>query len=59
MKLREWQRDPNRIETDKVQYWRNGIMLTAMMDKKTAQDLVREGKAFVITSQAIGDINNP
>ena len=45
--------DPNRIETETVQYWRNGIMVTAMMTKETAKELVRTGKAYVITSQAI------
>ena len=50
-----WQTNPNSIETDKVQYWsESGVMLTAQMKKKDAQKLVRQGKAFVISDQAIG-----
>lgn len=45
--------DPNRIETETVQYWQNGIMLTAMMTKETARELVRNGQAYVINGQAI------
>jgi len=45
--------DPNRIETETVQYWRNGVMVTAMMTRETAQELVRTGQAYVISGQAI------
>jgi len=45
--------DPNRTETETVQYWRNGIMVTAMMTKETAKELVRTGQAYVINGQAI------
>jgi hypothetical protein len=54
----DWQRDPSRIRTATVQYWREGTMLTAMMPQNVAQELVRGGKAFVITSQAIGSLLN-
>ena len=50
----EWQLDPEKITTKTVQYWRNGVMVTAMTTNEQAKQLVRDGKAFVITSQAIG-----
>ena len=46
--------DPKGIETETVQYWRNGIMMTGMMRKETAIDLVNKGAAFVMCDQAIG-----
>ena len=46
----------DRIKTETVQYWRNGIMVTAQMTKATAKELVKNGEAFVISSQAIGAI---
>ena len=49
-----WQRDPRAIKTERVQLWRNGIML-AVITRKEAQETVREGRAFVICSQAIGN----
>ena len=55
--MKELNLDPDVLETDKVQYWANGIMLTAMMTREDARKLVIEGKAFVICSQAIGYIN--
>jgi uncharacterized metal-binding protein len=55
---KEWQKNPEAIKTDKVQYWRNGIMLTAQMTKQTAQELVKNGSAFVICEQAIGALDN-
>lgn len=45
-----------RIKTKTVQYWRNGIMMTAQMSQSAARELVRKGGAFVISSQAIGAI---
>lgn len=51
----DWQFDPKQLDTKKVQVWsRSGTMLTAQMDRKDAQKLVRSRKAFVITGQAIG-----
>ena len=49
-----WQKDPNRIKTDTVQFWKNGTMLTAQMPNADAKRMVKTGKAFVISSQAIG-----
>ena len=54
----EWQNDPKQIKTNWVQYWKNGIMLTAQLSKENAQELVRTGEAFVISSQAVGAIIN-
>ncbi|MEW6726885.1 MAG: hypothetical protein AB1327_08000 [Bacillota bacterium] len=54
-----WQRNPETLKASKVQYWSNGSMLTAQMTLQEAQRLVKEGKAYVITKQAIGDILNP
>lgn len=48
--------EANKIKTAKVQYWKNGIMLTAQMTREQAQKLVEAGEAFVITDQAIGAI---
>ncbi len=48
--------EANKIKTAKVQYWRNGIMLTAQMTREQARKLVDDGEAFVITGQAIGAI---
>lgn len=53
-----WQMNPENVTTDHVQYWRNGSMLTALMTNATARELVKTGKAFVITDQAIGALHN-
>ena len=50
----EWQRDPNQVQSDHVQFWSNGVMVTTQMSCSDAQDLVWTGRAFVINSQAIG-----
>jgi len=42
-----------RTETGKVQFWNNGIMITGQLDIEEAKEMVREGKATVISSQAI------
>jgi len=47
------QLNPDLLETDKVQYWHKGVMLTNI-SKAAAQQMIRDGLAFVITSQAIG-----
>ncbi len=49
-----WQRDPESITTDRVQFWtHSGSMVTAQMPRATAQGLVRSGQATVINDQAI------
>ena len=60
----------DKLTTSTVQYWLNGSMMTAQMPLEEAKQLVRNGKAFVISAQAIGvetkdsktkdmDTNNP
>ena len=53
-KSTEWQRDGENIKTAEVQYWRNGIMITAQMPRENAQTAVKTGVAYVISAQAIG-----
>ena len=43
--------DPNRLTTAKVQYWRRGIV--HIITNEEAREAVREGRAFVVCSQAI------
>lgn len=54
----EWQKDPSNVKTSKVQFWTNGIMLTAQMTNAEARTLVANGTAFVISDQAIGALKN-
>mgnify|MGYP000885821737 CR=1 FL=1 len=57
LKLNEWQLKPENVKTEKVQYWTSaGTMLTAQMLLKTARQMVAEGRAYVITEQAIGEL---
>lgn len=50
-----WQMEPERLITSTVQVWSSsGSMLTAQCPLDDAQAAVREGRAFVISSQAIG-----
>lgn len=56
-KPQDWQRDPNKVETVRVQYWSNGVMVTANLKLCDAQQWVRIGKAFVINPQAIGRLD--
>ena len=55
-KLSAWQLNPKNIKTDKVQFWQNGVMITAQMDKENAQAMVRNGRAFIITEQVINSM---
>jgi len=48
-----WQLDPQKLDSDKVQLWRNGVM-AGVISKMDAQEMVRQGRAFVVTGQAIG-----
>ena len=53
--------NPEHILTETVQLWKNGIMITAQLSKEKAKEMVRQRKAFVISSQAIsllGDDRN-
>ena len=55
---KEWQINPATIKTEKVQYWHNGIMVTAQMTKETAKELISNSKAFAINDCAIGALEN-
>lgn len=52
----DWQLDSTNIKTNKVQYWRNGVM-AQILDKDRAIALVNQKKAFVMCDQAIGALN--
>lgn len=53
-----WQLDANSIETNRVQLWSNGMMMTCRLTKKDAQEMVNKRQAFVICDQAIGSMIN-
>ena len=57
MKPTEWQRDAQNIKTEKVQFWRKGVMITAQMTRGRAQKMVEVGLAYVISAQAVGDLD--
>jgi len=46
--------NPEHIRMETVQLWKNGVMITAQLSKEEAKEMVRQRKAFVISSQAIG-----
>ena len=50
------QRDPSRLTTEEVQFWYNGLMM-GLLSLEEAREKVQRGEAFVITSQAIGALN--
>jgi hypothetical protein len=52
-----WQKDPSYLDAPKVQFWREGVMTSAMMPLQVAKEQVSLGIAFVISSQAIGALN--
>lgn len=56
-KPQKWQTNPKNVNTDRVQYWRNGILHQADMNLDVARSLILQGKAFVITDQAIGALD--
>ena len=53
----KWQRNPYEVQTETVQYWANGVMIT-LLSKAEARQRVEDGEAFVITDQAIGQMVN-
>ncbi|HLB31074.1 MAG TPA: hypothetical protein VJN91_06055 [Gammaproteobacteria bacterium] len=56
---KDWQKDPMQVTTPQVQYWtRSGVMLTAQMPLEVAREKVRNGHAFIITHQAIGEFSD-
>jgi hypothetical protein len=48
-----WRKDPNMLQTAKVQVWRGGILLTADWPLEKARQYVAEGRAMAICDQAI------
>lgn len=58
LKPQAWQLNPENVKTETVQYWRNGIMLTAQMSRMGAREMIRQKTAFVISDQAIGALIN-
>ena len=59
MKPTKWQQDSSNIKTEKVQFWQKGVMITAQMTRGQAQKMVEVGLAYVISAQAIGDLDDP
>lgn len=51
------QMDPERVRTERVQVWRNDVMVTALMTREEAQQGVASRRFFVISSQAIGALH--
>jgi len=53
-----WQTNPESIDSNlsAIQYWLHGSMMTAQMKVAGAKEMVKDGRAFVISSQAIGAI---
>lgn len=49
-----WQLDPEQIKTDKVQFWRHGVLVSGYFSKERAKEMVRAKTAFVMSDQAIG-----
>lgn len=53
----DWQKLPQNILTERVQFWRNGVMVSGDMAKGEAQRLVATGAAFVMSEQAVGALD--
>ena len=53
----EWQKDAQNVKTERVQFWQNGVMVTTQMTRGQAQRMVEVEIAYVISAQAIGDLN--
>ena len=54
---RQNQLDPNRVASRNVQFWSNGVMRTAQLSNDDARQMVANGSAFVISSQAVGALS--
>ena len=54
-----WQLDPESLDPSltTVQFWTGGIMATAQFRLTDAKKSVRDGEAFVISSQAVGSMD--
>lgn len=54
-----WQRDPDELRLARIKVTgANGAPLTPKMKLSEAQQLVADGRAYVITAQAIGMCDN-
>lgn len=52
---KDWQRDPNTLKSDRVQYWLASGTMLGLRDLDIAKSLVQSRRAFVVSSQAIGE----
>lgn len=50
---KDWQKNPNSIETDRVQVWSASGSMIGIRSREEARELVSLEKAFVISDQAI------
>ena len=57
MKPTEWQQNAENVKSEKVQFWQNGVMITAQMTRGRSRKMVEVGIAYVISEQAIGDLD--
>lgn len=48
-----WRKDPNMLLTDHIKVWYGGTLLTTICPRETARQCVAEGRALVISEQAI------
>ncbi len=53
-----WQMNPDKLDADEVQFWANGVMVSGMMPKTRAAEMIRAGRAFVMTGQAVGALDS-
>ena len=44
-------------ELETVQLWRGLVMITAELDREHAEQMVANGKAYVISPQAVGQVS--
>jgi hypothetical protein len=51
---KEWQTDPNSLETNMIQVWSDSGTYTGRVDRSYARKLIERGSCFVINEQAIG-----
>lgn len=49
-----WQRDPEHLKTDQVQFWTETGIMQGLISLALAKDTVATGRAFVVCDQAIG-----
>ena len=52
-----WQLNWTNLNAPKIQYWMDGVMITRFSPEE-ARNMVIDRKAFVISEQAIGALDN-